>query len=280
MREFARKHLLDHERRLAEDADTRGNVREENDPEQPKLRCRHGLCDEHVACRDHLLAVRSLGYVAGRGPALGWDANDERADHHEGEIDHAHREHRRRHAVKRRRRVVLDECDGERGADERSAAEAHDCRSRRETRAIGEPLDERRDRRDIPDPEPHATDDAVAQEHEREKMQRHARAGDEETTAKEQGCCEHRFARTDAFDPFATKRGSEAEKDDRETEDPADIGNFPIARNRIRDPDEHRHRFAKNAEGVRLTDGKVDAQRGRRDEPAAKPRFCDRMRPV
>ena len=100
---------------------------------------------------------------ARRLPSRRRQPHGEHAEHHEDEIDRAHRDERLRDAGRRRRLEVRHQRDGERRADHRTAAEAHDREAGRHARAVGEPLDERRDRRDVAEAEADAADHAVAE---------------------------------------------------------------------------------------------------------------------
>ena len=49
-----REHLLDHQRRLAENADARGDVENRARPEEPELRSSHRLVAQHARGRNEL----------------------------------------------------------------------------------------------------------------------------------------------------------------------------------------------------------------------------------
>ena len=59
--------------------------------------------------------------------------------------------------------VRVEERVRQRPGDERAAAEAHDRQAGGQARTVREPLDQRRDRRDVADAEADAADHAVAE---------------------------------------------------------------------------------------------------------------------
>src|ERR1700746_1499761 len=90
----------------------------------------------------------------------------------------------------------------------------------------------------------------------------------------------HRAARPTLFDPAAEDCGRYAEKKDRQTEDPAELSQLPVPGRRLRDADELGHWQIEYAEGIGFPDTEMDAERGRRNEPAAIARRCNRARSV
>src|SRR5581483_10402094 len=60
-----------------------------------------------------------------------------------------------------------------------------------------------------------------------------------------------------------------AEKEDREREDPAQLGQRPVVRRRLGDAEQLCHRQVEHAERIGLADAQMHAQRGRRHHPAA-----------
>ena len=98
-----------------------------------------------------------------RTPAGRRDAVAERADHHEHEIDDAHHQEGLPDADRGRGLEVIHQHIGERRADHRAAAEAHDRHAGRHAAAVGKPFDQRRDRRNVAEPEADAADHAGAE---------------------------------------------------------------------------------------------------------------------
>jgi hypothetical protein len=77
--------------------------------------------------------------------------------------------------------------------------------------------------------------------------------------------------------PRPSGRGG-AEEEDRDGEDPAEVRELPVVWGRLGDADQPGHPQIEHAECVNLTDAQMNAQRRRRDHPAAEPRFGDRPR--
>ena len=111
-------------------------------------------------------------------------------------------------------------------------------------------------------------------------MDRHAEGADEKPAAEAQRGGEHRAARAAFLDPAAEHRGGKAEEENGDREDPAEIGELPVVRRGFGDADQLRHRQVEDAERVNLADAQMDAQRRRRNHPAAEPRFGDRVATV
>ena len=76
------------------------------------------------------------------------------------------------------------QADGQRRADHRAAAEAHDGHAGGHAGAVGEPFDQRRNRRDVAEAQADAADHAVAEINEPELVDVNAQCGDEETAAE------------------------------------------------------------------------------------------------
>ena len=94
----------------------------------------------------------------------------------------------------------LHQLTGQRRGDHRAAAEAHDRHAGGEAGTVREPLDERRDGRDVPDPQPDPADDAVAQVDQPQLRGGHADGADEEAEPPGAGRGEHRHPRSDPVD--------------------------------------------------------------------------------
>ena len=118
------------------------------------------------------------------------------------------------------RRLVeaLDQRLFERRADERAAAESHDRHAGRHAAAIGEPANQRADRRNIAQPQAAAADDAVAEIHEPELVQIDAEPADQIAAAPARGRHGADHARADVLEPLAGERRREPEKDNRDRE--------------------------------------------------------------
>ncbi len=162
-----------------------------------------------------------------------------------------------------------------RRGDEGAAAEAHDGHAGRHAGAVREPFDQRRDRRDVADAERDAAEHAVAEIDDPEIVDVDAERGDEEAAGPAQGGGEHRLARPAFLDPAAEHGRRDAEKENRDGEDPAQLRELPVVRRRLRDADQLGHRQVEHAEGVGLADAQMHAQGGRRHHPPAEARFGD-----
>src|SRR6185437_2113138 len=132
--------------------------------------------------------------------------------------------------------------DRERRGDEGAAAEAHDGHAGRHARTVGEPLDQGGDRRDVADAEAEAAEHAIAEIDDPELVYIDADRRQQETAAPAQSGGEHGAARAALLDPAAEQRRGYAEEEDRQAEDPAEIGQSPIAGRRLRDAEELGHR--------------------------------------
>ena len=166
--------------------------------------------------------------------------------------------------------------DRERRGDEGAAAEAHDRHAGRHARTVGEPFDQGRDRRDVAKAEAEAAEESVTEIDDPEIVDIDADRRDEEAAGPAQAGGEHRPARTAFLDPAAEYRRRGAEEEDRDREDPAEFGQFPVARRGLGDADQLGHRQIEDAKRISLADAQMDAQRGRRHHPAAEPRLSDR----
>jgi hypothetical protein len=72
----------------------------------------------------------------------------------------------------------------QRRADERPAAEAHDRHARRHAGAVGEPLHQCRDRRDVAEAQADAADEAIAKPDQPEHFQLHPERGEQQAAAE------------------------------------------------------------------------------------------------
>ena len=210
-----------------------------------------------------LLRVPALG-----PPAVGGQPHGERAERHHREVDRRQAQEGGRDRVRRRRPERVEQRVGERRRDERAAAEAHDRQPGGQAGTVGEPLDQRRDGRDVADPEADAAEHAVAEVDEPELVERHAAGAHDEAERPEAARDEHRLARPAALHPGAAERGREPEHRDRDREDDRDRREL-----RVEVLDE---RLLEHAERVDLADREVHRERRGRDEPATVSRWRDR----
>ena len=70
--------------------------------------------------------------------------------------------------------------------------------------------------------------------------------------------------------PRDQHRAEAPEEEDRDAEDPAEIGELPVIRRRARNAEQLRHRQVEHAEGVGLPDRQMDRQRRRRPSANAR----------
>jgi len=176
---------------------------------------------------------------------------------------------------------MIDQAVRERRADHCAAAEAHDCEARRHAAAVREPLDQRRDGRDVAEPQSDAADDARAEPQQPDLVGVNPERGDEEAAAPAQCRDDAGFARTRALEPMSEERGRRAQQDEEERVRPAEHGHGPIAACRgneleksgsragsgLVDSDSARERQPEHAEAVGHADRQVDGERCRRNQP-------------
>jgi hypothetical protein len=92
-------------------------------------------------------------------------------------------------------------------------------------------------------------------------MQMHAERRHQKAAAEAACPGKHRAARADAFKPLASKRRRQAEKHDRQGEDPAERGQRPVVRASLDDADHLGERTIEDGEGLRLTDAQMNGER-------------------
>jgi hypothetical protein len=192
-----------------------------------------------------------------RLPASGRALEQAGADQHDREVGGAERHDRVRHTDAVHEEDV--EIAGEKGA----AAEAHDGHPGGHAAAVGKPLHERADRRDVPEPAADAADDAHAQEHDNRLVDRETEAADDEPHAEEQRGARGRHRGTATLDPWSAERRAQAEQDKcgREcrigrTEPPGLVGKQRL------------DRPVERAPGVDRSDADVNRNGSDRDAPA------------
>ena len=172
------------------------------------------------------------------------------------------------------RRVVAGVVDAEqlprqRAGDQRAAAEAHDRQAGGQARAVREPLDQRRDRRDVADAEADAADDAVPEVDQPQLARADAerrRPGSRwpRSTRRRTSPCAGRCARPRCRRPRRTGPASRSRCEKM----------TPIAVWLVSKCFDQRRLV--HAGRVRLPDTQVHRQRGRRDQPAAVSRAARR----
>lgn len=252
-RDMAGEHFLAHGGSLAEHADAGGHVQAEHPPYQPELRRLQRVVNEDVVPGDQFRRSRRRD-VARRFPARRRHAHDDRTDHHEYEIDDAEHDERLGNADMRRGRELTHQPHRQWRGDEGAAAEAHDGHARRHARTVGEPFNQRRNRRDVADTERDAAEHAVAEINEPERMSINAHRRDQKSAGPAQRGGEHRLARTAFLDPAAKHRRRNAEEENRKRENPPQLGELPIAWRRLRNADQFCHRQVEHAKRVCLPD--------------------------
>ncbi len=249
---------------MFEDADAGGDVAEEDDPEEPELWGAPGVVDVDVVGGDEggglVVAGPAFGF-----PAFAGDADGEDSEHHEEEVERAHGHEGVGDGGLAGGFEVGHELVGERAADHGSSTEAHDGEAGGEAGAVGEPLDEGGDGRDVAEAEADASDDSVAEVDEEEIVGGGSGGGDEEAGSEAEGGVEHGAARAGSFKPRSEERGGDAEEGDGDGEDVADVFEVPCGAVAAVQGEE---RVLEDGEGVDLADGEMDGEGGGRDEPA------------
>ena len=205
----AAENLLQHGRGDSDHADAGGHVQAQHRPDQPKLLGLMRVPQMHLFGHDHRLG-RLRGPTVGR-PSRRRQPIAEGAADHEDEIDRGHGEEGLPHADRIRGLETVHQQIGERRADHRAAAEAHDGHAGRHAAPVGKPFDQRRNRRDVADPQANAADDPQAQPHDPKLMLDHAEGGERHPAAPAEGGDDSRFARAGAFEPAAPGGGREAQ---------------------------------------------------------------------
>ena len=205
--------VLNHRGGLLEDSDPSRNVGEKDDPQQPELGCTPGVLDVDVASGDERRGLGLAGPAFGL-PALGRDADGEDSEHHEDEIENAHRDpgigDRRLSSGFEMRHELIAQGTADHGA----SAKTHDGKAGGEPRPVGEPLDERRYRRDVTETKADASDDTIAEEDEGERVERGSKGRDPEAAAETKSGVEHGAPGTGSFQPGSEECGGKAQEED------------------------------------------------------------------
>ena len=262
------------------------DVEAEHRPDQPELRGLVRVAQMHVVLGDHGVrrgpAGSSLRAASRRRQAIA-----ERADHHEHEIDRGHGQEGLPDADVGRRLEIVHQQVGERRADHRAAAEAHDRHAGRHAAAVRKPFDQRRHRRDVAEPEPDAADHAGAEPHQPELMGVDADRAEHQAAAPAQRRDDAGLARAGAFEPAAPERRRGAEQHEEQRVHPAQLATrqSQVVVNSscasvmsaqafgCRQPDRARQRQPEHAEAVGHADAQMDAERRRRHQPAIEARL-------
>ena len=168
----------------------------------------------------------------------------------------------------------------QRSSYEGAAAEAHDGHSCCHARPVGEPFDQRRYRRDVANTKTAAADHAVADVDDPQIVDIDAERRDEEAAGPAARRREHGAPRSTFLDPAAENGRRHAEEENPQREDPAQLGELPIARRRLRNADQFGHRQIEHAERIGLADAQVHAQRCWRHHPPAEAGPSNRVAPI
>src|SRR5579872_6179697 len=111
-------------------------------------------------------------------------------------------------------------------------------------------------------------------------METHAGGRNQKSAAEADGGSDHRPARPTLLHPAAEHGRRDPEEEDRQREDPAEIGERPVTGSRVADADEVGHRQIEHAEGVYLPDTQMDAERRWRHHPPTEAGTGHRAFPV
>ena len=182
---------------------------------------------------------------------------------------------------------IIHQQIGKRSADHRAAAEAHDRHAGRHAAPVGKPFDQRRHRRDVAEAKTDAADHAGAEPHQPQLVDVDADRAEHEAAAP--AAC-----RDDARLCAGPTRSSQppqiaaddAEHDEEQRVHPAQAGDAPVAGGREKllderhvgtrlrrgDAERARQRQPEHAEAVGHADAQMDAERGRRHQPAIETR--------
>ena len=160
-------------------------------------------------------------------------------------------------------------------------AKAHDRHARGHARPIREPLHQRRDGRDVPQPEPDTPDHAIAQSHNEKAMKVDSKARDAEAAAKTARAYKHGLPGSVSLDPFAEKSRRQPQHHQSERiRGENDVGYGPVLiGNGLGDSDCPAHRDIEDAESVDFADAHLDRDRGGGDERSTESGMRDRTLP-
>ena len=253
---------------------------------QPELQGRESRIDFDIMGGDQSLRLGG-SHPAFRLPSRLRHPDGKDAKHHGDKVDRAHDQESLLDAQIVIRAEVVHEVSGQRSAYERASAKAHDRHSCRHARAIREPLDQRRNRRNVANPQANAANHAIAKIDEPELMDLHADSGNKEAAAKQMAeanmalrgpARSSQLPNTAADKPRKTmarlniqprsvnfqSRAFGLSTPGRAFSPPPQRGNL----NQVI------QRLFKHAESISLANGQVDGKRGGRHKPAAESWFC------
>ena len=214
----------------ADDADARGHIQTEHAPDQPELRRLPGLAEVHIPGGDHGIArLIGGGRPALRFPAGRRNAVSQRTGQHEHEVDDRERKKGLPDTDAIGSSEMIHQAVGQRCADHCAAAKAHDRHAGGHAAPVREPFDQRRDRRDIPQPQPDAADHARAQPQQSDLVDINAVRSEHQPAAPAQSRGHTGFARAGMFKPAAPDGRGRAEKDEEKRVRPAQHGDRPVA---------------------------------------------------
>src|SRR6476469_7647395 len=159
--------------------------------------------------------------------------------------------------------------------DEGTAAKSHNGHAGGHARAIGKPLHQSRNRRNVTQTEPTTANHSVTKIDDPKLVPPNAKSRNDKAAAKTQSGGKHGLAWSNAFDPAAENRSGKSEKKNGETENPRERRLRPIIRPGLGDTNDFGERQLENAERVNLSNGKMDGEGCRRKKPAIIAMICD-----
>ena len=181
------------------------------------------LGDHVVVCQRHWRGPSH------RLPAGLWHPVAECTGQHEHQINQRHHHKGRGHANVARGGEMLHQVRRQRRADHGAAAKSHDRHAGGHAAPVGEPLDQRRHRRDVAQPQANATNHARAQHHQPELVQVHPQRRHQHAAAPAQRRHHPGLARPGPLQPTAPKRRTQTQQDKKQGVHPAQGGNLPVA---------------------------------------------------
>src|SRR5689334_10901262 len=175
-----------------------------------------------------------------QGLGLGWsspafrlpsrrrDADREDAEHHGDEINRAHGKESLLYAQVVIRFKSCHEIGGQRRANKRPSAKAHDGHASRHTRTVWEPLNQGGNRRDVANAKTNAANHSIAQIDQPELVNMDANGRDEKSATEANSRGKHGLARTCSLQPLAKHSSGKPKKNNRDAKDPAQVSEFPV----------------------------------------------------
>ncbi len=223
-----------------------------------------------------------------RAPACRRNAISEGAGHHEDEVYQRHDDEGLPDADRGFSLEGIHQQVGKWSADHCAATETHDGHAGCHAAAIREPLDQRRDGRDVAKAKTHAANDASTNPHQPQLMGHNAERCNENTAAPAAGGNEASLAWTDTFQPAAPDGSRAAEQNEEERIDPSKVRHAPVAGGGEESADERQARAARigrrkgsrqrqpeHAEAIGHADAQMDCQCGWRNQPPVETGFGD-----